>query len=130
MTDYTTTEFRVNEKIWRLTVGKGEMRFEHLRIGPGGSLPQGGQELIQRSERYAEPELMRVEEVRKTREHTWNHNRYIQLEIVVTDMLWKEHVLFRDFLGIDASRTADDDKKMEEGVATIVAAIRRLIDGA
>ena len=114
----------MNEKIWRLTVGKGEMRFEHLRIGPGG------QELIRRSERYAESELMRVEEVRTTREHTWNHNRYIQLEIVVTDMLWKEHVLFRDFLGIDASRTAEDDKKMEEGVATIVAAIRRLIDGA
>ena len=124
MTDYTTTEFRVNEKIWRLTVGKGEMRFEHLRIGPGS------QELIRRSERYAEAELMDVEEVRKTREHTWNHNRYIQLEIVVTDMLWKEHVLFRDFLGIDASRTAEDDKKMEEGVATIVAAIRRLIDGS
>jgi hypothetical protein len=124
MTDYTTTEFRVNEKIWRLTVGKGEMRFEHLRIG------QGGQELIRRSERYAESELMRVEEVRTTREHTWNHNRYIQLEIMVTDMLWKEHVLFRDFLGIDASRTPADDVVMEKGVATIVAAIRRLIDGA
>ena len=123
MTDYTTTEFRVNEKIWRLTVGRGEMRFEHLRIG------QGNQELIRRSERYAEAELMRVEEVRVTREHTWNHNRYIQLEIVVTDMLGKEHVLFRDFLGIDASRTPADDVVMAEGVAAIVTAIRRLIDG-
>lgn len=121
----TVAEFRVNDKIWRLTttVGKGEMRFEHIRIGPGG------QELIRRSETYAEAELMRVEEVRTTREHTWNHNRYVQLEIVVTDMLWKDHVLFRDFLGIDASRTPADDAALEAGVATLVAAIRRFIDG-
>lgn len=119
----TVAEFRVNDKIWRLSVAKGEMLFGHLGIDPWD------REFIQRTATYAIVTLVDVKEFRISLNHAVTRARYDQIDIVLLDWSGREHIMFRDFLGVAGKRTADEDKTLEAGVATLVAAIRRLIDG-